>query len=79
MGYDELAIHSRRAGEGKYDWELCINGNSKTCRGHMDEEDQYKFCDSRTMKGNCAIWADLEYQIKSSNLTNSEPMCKMLI
>lgn len=64
-GYDELAIHSRRAGEGGFDWELCVNGNRRTCRGHVDGGDQANFCDPRTMKGNCAIWLDLSYQIKT--------------
>ena len=34
-GYGDLPIHSRRAGEGGYDWELCVNGNRRTCRGHV--------------------------------------------
>lgn len=63
-GYDELAIHSRRAGEGGYDWELCVKGNTRTCRGHVKSESD-SYCDARTMKGNCAIWLDLDYQIKS--------------
>lgn len=63
-GYDELAIHSRRAGEGMYDWEMCVKGNSRTCRGHVDITDR-RYCDARTMKGNCAIWLDIDYQIKS--------------
>ncbi|KAL7508779.1 hypothetical protein ACHAXN_005857 [Cyclotella atomus] len=66
-GYNEMAIHSRRAGEGGYDWELCIGGNRKTCSHHLDGENGVKFCDERTMKGNCAIWMDLEYQIKSKS------------
>ena len=66
-GYDELALHSRRAGEGGYDWELCVKGNTRTCRGHTTGSDQDKFCDVRTMKGNCAVWLDLEYQIKSKS------------
>eukprot|EP00571_Detonula_confervacea_P016021 CAMPEP_0172307836 /NCGR_PEP_ID=MMETSP1058-20130122/8599_1 /TAXON_ID=83371 /ORGANISM="Detonula confervacea, Strain CCMP 353" /LENGTH=991 /DNA_ID=CAMNT_0013020113 /DNA_START=141 /DNA_END=3113 /DNA_ORIENTATION=- len=66
-GYDELAIHSRRAGEGGYDWELCVNGNAKTCRGHISGSDQDKFCNTRTMKGNCAAWLDLDWQIKSKS------------
>jgi hypothetical protein len=61
-GYDELAIHSRRAGEGMYDWEMCVKGNSRTCRGHVEDR---RYCDERTMKGNCAIWLDIDYQIKS--------------
>ena len=61
-GYNELAIHSRRAGEGMYDWEVCVKGNSRTCRGHITSG---SYCDVRTMKGNCAIWLDLDYQIKS--------------
>ncbi len=61
-GYDELAIHSRRAGEGHYDWEMCVKGNSRTCRGHVEDG---RYCDTRTMKGNCAIWLDIDYQIKS--------------
>ena len=64
-GFDELAIHSRRAGEGGYDWELCVNGNTRTCKHHIAGSDQKRFCDERTMKGNCAAWLDLEYQIKS--------------
>ena len=67
-GYNEMAIHSRRAGEGGYDWKLCIDGNRKTCSHHLDLENGNKFCDQRTMKGNCAIWMDLEYQIKSKNV-----------
>lgn len=67
LGYDEMAIHSRRAGEGGYDWELCIAGNRKTCRHHVDISNEPKFCDERTMKGNCAIWMDLEYQVKSKS------------
>ena len=65
MGYDELAVHSRRAGEGGYDWEMCVKGNTRTCRGHIEERHRDKFCDVRTMKGNCAAWLDLGYQIKS--------------
>ena len=68
MGYDEMAIHSRRAGEGGYDWELCITGNRKTCIHHVDKDLSSQFCDERTMKGNCAIWMDLEYQIKSKSV-----------
>lgn len=68
LGYNEMAIHSRRAGEGGYDWELCIQGNRKTCSHHLDRENGSKFCDMRTMKGNCAIWMDLEYQIKSKGV-----------
>ena len=64
-GYDELAVHSRRAGEGGYDWEMCVKGNTRTCRGHIEERHRDKFCDVRTMKGNCAAWLDLGYQIKS--------------
>ena len=60
-GYGDLPIHSRRAGEGGYDWELCVNGNRRTCRGHVAGPDQGKFCDARTMKGNCAVWLDLDY------------------
>ena len=67
QGYDELAIHSRRAGEGAYNWELCVNGNKKTCIGHLSGDDRAKFCDLRTMTGNCAVWVDLEYQIKSKS------------
>jgi hypothetical protein len=66
-GFNELAIHSRRAGEGGYDWELCIKGNSRTCRGHTTGNARDFFCDIRTMKGNCAIWLDLDYQIKSKS------------
>jgi hypothetical protein len=66
-GYNEMAIHSRRAGEGGYDWELCIGGNRKTCSHHLSRELGEKFCDERTMKGNCAIWMDLEYQVKSKS------------
>ncbi|KAL3762976.1 hypothetical protein ACHAWU_001123 [Discostella pseudostelligera] len=66
-GFNELAIHSRRAGEGGYDWELCIKGNSRTCRGHTTGNARDLFCDIRTMKGNCAIWLDLDYQIKSKS------------
>ena len=61
-GYDELAIHSRRAGEGMYNWEMCVKGNSRTCKGHVRD---HGYCDKRTMKGNCAIWLDIDYQIKS--------------
>eukprot|EP00986_Skeletonema_menzelii_P013967 scaffold8679_cov154-Skeletonema_menzelii.AAC.10 len=61
-GYDELAIHSRRAGEGLYDWEMCVKGNTRTCQGHVSAQG---YCDARTMKGNCAIWLDMDYQIKS--------------
>ena len=61
-GYDELAIHSRRAGEGMYDWEMCVKGNTRTCKGHVKANG---YCDTRTMKGNCAIWLDIDYQIKS--------------
>ena len=64
-GFDELAVHSRRAGEGGYDWEMCVKGNTRTCRDHIDELDRDKFCDERTMKGNCAAWLDLSYQIKA--------------
>ena len=64
-GYDEIAIHSRRAGEGGYNWELCVNGNTKTCRSHIANIDKHKVCDVRTMTGNCAIWSDLDYQVKS--------------
>ena len=67
LGYDEMAIHSRRAGEGMYKWEICIDGTRKTCLSHMTagSENGNRFCDERTLKGNCAIWADLNYQIKS--------------
>ncbi|EJK58050.1 hypothetical protein THAOC_21852 [Thalassiosira oceanica] len=67
LGYDEMAIHSRRAGEGMYKWEICIDGTRKTCLSHMKvgSGNGNKFCDDRTLKGNCAIWADLNYQIKS--------------
>ncbi|EJK60431.1 hypothetical protein THAOC_19223 [Thalassiosira oceanica] len=67
LGYDEMAIHSRRAGEGMYKWEICIEGTKKTCLSHMKagSRNGNKFCDERTIKGNCAIWADLNYQIKS--------------
>lgn len=50
-GYNEMAIHSRRAGEGGYDWEMCIGGNRKTCSHHLDAANGGKFCDERTMKG----------------------------
>ncbi|KAL7463674.1 hypothetical protein ACHAXS_004034 [Conticribra weissflogii] len=36
QGFDELAVHSRRAGEGGYSWELCIKGNQRTCIGHVE-------------------------------------------
>mmetsp|Transcript_37486 Transcript_37486/g.68881 ORF Transcript_37486/g.68881 Transcript_37486/m.68881 type:complete len:1018 (+) Transcript_37486:72-3125(+) len=72
MGYNKLAIHSRRAGGAGYDWEICVRGNSKTCNGHLDRNDQYKFCDSRTMKGNCALWSDLAYQIKNISVLKSK-------
>jgi len=65
QGFDELAVHSRRAGEGGYSWELCIKGNKRTCSGHVDTADLGKYCDERTMKGNCAVWLDFDYQIKS--------------
>ena len=64
-GYGDLAIHSRRAGEGGYNWELYVNGNRRTCRGHVSGPDQGMFCDTRTMKGNCAVCPDLDYQIKA--------------
>ncbi|KAL3796789.1 hypothetical protein HJC23_010936 [Cyclotella cryptica] len=70
LGYDQMAIHSRRAGEGGYNWEL---GNRKTCIHHLDLENGGRFCDERTMKGNCAVWMDLDYQVKSkSALKKSE-------
>ena len=66
LGYGEMAIHSRRAGEGMYKWELCYDGTRKVCLSHMKSSGKSdKFCDERTLKGNCAIWADLNYQIKS--------------
>ena len=65
--FHELAIHSRRAGEGGFDWELCSNGNTRTCKGHTTGNAQDFFCDIRTMKGNCAVWLDLDYQIKSKS------------
>ena len=66
LGYDEMAIHSRRAGEGMYKWELCYDGTRKVCLSHMKSSGKSdRFCDERTLKGNCAIWADLNYQIKS--------------
>ena len=64
-GYGALAVHSRRAGEGGYDWELCVNGNRRTCRGHLTGRDRTRFCDERTLRGNCAAWLDFDYQIKS--------------
>lgn len=70
--FDDLAIHSRRAGEGGFDWELCINGNLRTCRGHTTGNAQDFFCDIRTMKGNCAVWLDLDYQIKSKSALRSK-------
>ena len=69
QGYDALAVHSRRAGEGGYDWELCIKGNYRTCAQHLPSADSDKYCDVRTMKGNCAPWLDLDYQIKSKKAT----------
>ena len=63
-GYGDLAVHSRRAGEGGFDWELCVNGNRKTCNGHVAGPDRGRFCDMLTMKGNCTAWLDLDYQIK---------------
>lgn len=79
-GYDEMAIHSRRAGEGGYDWELCINGNRKTCKQHLDTDVSKQFCDPRTIKGNCAIWMDLDYQIKSKSvLKNNEKDYKFVL
>lgn len=71
-GFDELAVHSRRAGEGGYDWEMCVKGNTRTCRDHIDELDRDKFCDERTMKGNCAAWLDLSYQIKAKIALKSD-------
>ena len=71
-GFDELAVHSRRAGEGGYDWEMCVKGNTRTCRDHIDELDRDKFCDERTMKGNCAAWLDLSYQIKANIILKSD-------
>lgn len=71
-GYDELAIHSRRAGEGGYNMDVCVNGNRRTCKGHVKSGDHSKFCDSRTVTGNCAIWLDLEYQIKSKSALKSK-------
>ena len=70
-GFDEMAVHSRRAGEGGYDWSLCINGNTRTCRNHVGGQHMDKFCDVRTMKGNCAIWLDLDYQIKTEKFLKS--------
>lgn len=70
--FNELAIHSRRAGEGGFDWELCINGNTRTCRGHTTANAQDFFCDARTMKGNCAIWLDIDYQIKSKSALKTD-------
>jgi len=70
-GFDEMAIHSRRAGEGGYDWSLCISGNTRTCRNHVGGQHMDKFCDVRTMKGNCAIWLDLDYQIKTEKFLKS--------
>jgi hypothetical protein len=71
-GFDELAVHSRRAGEGAYDWEMCVKGNTRTCRDHIDEHHRDKFCDVRTMKGNCAAWLDLSYQIKAKTSMKSD-------
>jgi hypothetical protein len=71
-GFDELAVHGRRAGEGKYDWEMCVKGNTRTCRDHIDGLDQDKFCDERTMKGNCAAWLDLSYQIKAKTASKRD-------
>eukprot|EP00970_Alexandrium_tamarense_P016614 scaffold6945_cov119-Alexandrium_tamarense.AAC.2 len=64
---EQLAIHSRRAGEGGYDWELCIDGNKEVCKDHVPRCDWHKYCNERTMRGNCAIWSDLSYQIKSKS------------
>jgi len=57
-----------------------VNGNAKTCDGHTPSSDQYKFCDIRTMKGNCAIWLDLDWQIKAkSALTNDQKQYKFVL
>ena len=65
LGYDQMAIHSRWEAEGGYDWELCIQRNSKMCNHHLNWENRERFCDERTMQGNCAVWMDLDYQVKS--------------
>eukprot|EP00804_Cyclotella_cryptica_P004857 CCRYP_004937-RB/>CCRYP_004937-RB protein AED:0.04 eAED:0.04 QI:104/1/1/1/1/1/4/48/822 len=59
-----LAVHSRRAGEGGYDWEICIDPTKRVCQEHVREDEWNKYCNERTVRGNCAIWADLSYAIK---------------
>lgn len=63
-----LSVHSRRAGEGGYDWEICIDPTKKVCYGHIRKNDRKKYCNERTMRGNCAIWTDLSYSIKSKKV-----------
>ena len=63
-----LSVHSRRAGEGGYDWEICTGPTKLVCNGHIEREEWKKYCNERTLKGNCALWSDLSYAIKSKHI-----------
>lgn len=63
-----LSVHSRRAGEGGYDWELCTSPTKTICTSHIERKDWNKYCNERTLRGNCAVWTDLSYAIKSKRL-----------
>ncbi|KAL3786247.1 hypothetical protein ACHAWO_001014 [Cyclotella atomus] len=63
-----LSVHSRRAGEGGYDWEICTNPTRTVCSEHIEKRDHSKYCNERTLRGNCAIWTDLSYAIKSKRI-----------
>lgn len=67
-GYSALAIHSRRAGEGSYSMDICTKGNRRTCQQHVNKKLWNTYCDDRTMQGNCAVWTNLDYQIKSETV-----------
>lgn len=66
--HQPLSVHSRRAGEGGYDWEICTDPTRTICTGHVEWKDWKKYCNERTLRSNCAIWTDLSYAIKSKRV-----------
>ena len=67
-----LSVHSRRAGEGGYDWEICTGPTKTVCTEHIERNDWNKYCNERTLRGNCAMWTDLSYAIKSKHIWKAD-------
>ncbi len=69
-GFAELAVHSRL--QFKKDRDEGVRKTEAMCsHGLGDERDRGKFCNKRTVSGNCAVWEDFGYQIKSKQVLKS--------